>query len=114
MVRLIPPQTAKAWLAHLEPHGLLMMRELSVNQDDDIQYSVRVNQGGIGQWDLLPGSSYPQATIRGTAESAVIHASLTDETLPYGDVFPSAAVLRQGAIDLVWQRDEKRLAFMGR
>ncbi|WP_438885198.1 YhdP family protein, partial [Bacillus cereus group sp. BC244] len=79
---------------------------LSVNQGDDIQYSVRVNQGGIKQWDLLPGIEHLQATIRGTAESAVIHASLTDETLPYGDVFQAPLSLRQGAVDLVWQRDE--------
>ncbi|MBC5831633.1 YhdP family protein [Vibrio metschnikovii] len=107
LVRLIPnSQTAQSWLAHLEPHGLLDDVRLSVNQDDDIQYSVRVNQGGIKQWDLLPGIEHLQATIRGTAESAVIHASLTDETLPYGDVFQAPLSLRQGAVDLVWQRDE--------
>ncbi|WP_438887953.1 YhdP family protein, partial [Bacillus cereus group sp. BC306] len=31
---------------------------------------------------------------------------MTDETLPYGDVFQAPLSLRQGEVDLVWQRDE--------
>lgn len=107
-IKLLPDaQEAQSWMNQLNPHGVLEDVRIAQGKDVGLRYSATLNQGAINQWELLPEVHLLHAEIVGTLDQAVIHASLLDDQLPYGDVFQAPLNIRQGAVDLVWQRDEQ-------
>ncbi|NAW70249.1 TIGR02099 family protein [Vibrio sp. V27_P1S3P104] len=105
---LVPEKNElRTWVAKLNPHGRLEDIRISKHINQPIHYSAKLNQGMIDQWALLPEVHHLQAYISGTPDQAVIHASLIDDTLPYGEVFQAPLSVRQAALDLVWQNNEQ-------
>lgn len=98
---------AYSWIEKLNPHGRLEDLRIGQQANQPLHYSANLYQGAINQWSLLPEVHHLQATIAGTLDKAVIHASLIDDDLPYGEVFQAPLPIRQAAVDLVWQRDEQ-------
>jgi len=106
----IAPKSEQATklISELKPGGLL--EDIRVSQGktpDSLRYSANLSDGQIAQWELLPEVHQLQAQINGTPDYARIHATLVDDTLPYGDVFQAPLNIRHGDVDLIWQRDNK-------
>ena len=98
------PET-QSLLGQLQPRGNLEDIRLSRGDSwDSLRYSARLTDGAIAQWQLLPEVHHLQASIQGSLDKADIQASLRDDTLPYGDVFQAPLVIRQGDVNLVWQK----------
>lgn len=108
LVRLVPEsQATNQLLDQLSPRG--RVENLRVQQGsaaESLRYSATLTDIAIQQWELLPEVHHLQARVSGTPDKAAIHASLIDDVLPYGDVFQAPLNIRQGQVDLVWQRDD--------
>ncbi|WGY48585.1 YhdP family protein [Vibrio sp. ABG19] len=108
LARLVPEsQQTNQLLDELSPSGLV--ENLRVQQGvtpESLRYSATLQDIGIKQWELLPEVHNLQAKVSGTPDKAVIHASLIDDVLPYGEVFQAPLNIRQGQVDMVWQRDD--------
>lgn len=108
LVRLVPEsRQTNQLLDQLSPSG--RVENLRVQQGttpESLRYSANLIDIGIKQWELLPQVHHLQAEVSGTPDKAVIHASLIDDVLPYGEVFQAPLNIRQGEVDLVWQRDD--------
>ncbi|SHO55608.1 YhdP family protein [Vibrio quintilis] len=100
----VSPQVKKM-LHNLQPRGQLNDIRVA-GTSTDIRYSAQLADGAISQWYLLPEAHHLQASISGDNHKAVIRADLTDETLPYGDVFQAPLRINQGHVNLVWQSDD--------
>lgn len=107
MALLPKEKEARTWLTKLNPRGRLDDLRIAKQSDQPLRYSFNLNQGAINQWALLPEVHHLQAHIAGTSDKAVIHASLIDDKLPYGDVFQAPLPIRQASVDLIWQQDEQ-------
>lgn len=105
LAALMPDSQQSTKLIHdLKPGGLLEDIRVSMGQTiDSLRYSAQLTDGRIAQWYLLPEVHQLQAKISGSADIAKIHATLIDDTLPYGDVFQAPLNIRHGDVNLVWQ-----------
>lgn len=99
-----PTQTA-LWLEKLRPSGLVDDLRISMGTSlDTLHYSARLSQGALQQWKLLPEVHHLSATLSGNDTQAQIKLSLLDDVLPYGDVFQAPLNIKQGEVDIVWQK----------
>lgn len=73
---------------------------------DTLRYSAQLENGSMAQWELLPELHHLSAHVAGNTQKAGIQLSLIDDTLPYGDVFQAPLNIKQGQVDLVWQRQD--------
>lgn len=105
LAALMPDSQQSTKLIHdLKPGGLLEDIRVSMGKTiDSLRYSAQLTDGRIAQWYLLPEVHQLQAKISGSADIANIHATLIDDTLPYGDVFQAPLNIRHGDVNLVWQ-----------
>ncbi|SDH36363.1 TIGR02099 family protein [Vibrio xiamenensis] len=71
---------------------------------DSLRYSAQLENGSMAQWQLLPELHHLSAHVAGNMQKAGVQLSLIDDTLPYGDVFQAPLNIKQGQVDLVWQR----------
>ncbi len=102
----IQPADLKKWLGKLAPTGRIEDIRLSQSrQDNSMSYSANLISGGIKQWELLPEVHNMNANISGNGSICRIQARLTDDVLPYGDVFQAPLNIKHGEIDIVWESD---------
>lgn len=106
MAKLLPDSTEMTQLLDkLSPRGRIEDIRIAQGQDaDSLTYSASLVDGAIKQWELLPGVNYANATIAGSKTQATAKLQIIDDELPYGDVFQAPLVIKQGAVDVVWQR----------
>lgn len=96
---------AVKWLDKLRPVGSI--EDIRVNipkQPAKLTYSATLTDGGVQQWDLVPGVNHLSATITGDSDNASIKATLNNQTVPYGDVFQAPLNIEHSQLNLVWQR----------
>ncbi len=99
-------QEVKAWISGLNPDGQIRDLRIAADKDSPIQYSANVDELSTSQWKLLPEVHHLNAHITGNGKRAVIHAQLTDDQLPYGDVFQAPLEIQDGRVTLVWQKED--------
>ncbi|MFV0449135.1 MAG: YhdP family protein [Vibrio sp.] len=109
MVGLMPDsQQTTQMVDNLKPGGLLEDIRVSMGEStDSLRYSAQLSAGRIAQWELLPEVHQLQAKITGSADIANIHATLIDDSLPYGEVFQAPLNIRYGDVNLVWQTNSE-------
>ncbi|NVD07572.1 TIGR02099 family protein [Vibrio sp. JPW-9-11-11] len=73
---------------------------------ENLRYSGQLTQGSMAQWALLPEVHQLSATIVGSLNQAHAQVTLIDDVLPYGEVFQAPLNIKQGQVDIVWQRGE--------
>ena len=80
---------------------------------DSLKYSMQLHDGSMKHWELLPGIKHLSADISGSRYQASSKVTIIDDVLPYGDVFQAPLNIKQGELDIVWQR-RKWLVVVGR
>jgi uncharacterized protein (TIGR02099 family) len=106
----LAPESEKIteWLDKLGPSGRVEDLRVAYNkQDGALRYSAELRDGGMKQWYLLPELHQLQASIAGDKNNLQASLQLVDDVLPYGDVFQAALSIKNGAVDIAWQRDEQ-------
>ncbi|WP_435329074.1 YhdP family protein [Vibrio hannami] len=108
LVHLAPDsEAASEWINKLGPSGLIEdIRVSNSIANGDLLYSASLNRGGMKQWYLLPEVHELSATISGNKDKLQANLNLIDDILPFGDVFQAPMAIKQGAVDIVWERDE--------
>ncbi len=108
LVKLLPDSQATTdILEQLKLGGLLEDVRVSMASGlETLRYSATLENGQMAQWSLLPEFHHLSASIAGNADKADIHLSLIDDILPYGDVFQAPLNIKQGQVDIVWQRQK--------
>jgi len=95
------------WLLSLNPSGRLSDVRLSFVSSEHFTYSAKLRRGGLHHWSLLPEVHHLSANIYGREDQSVIQANLTDDILPYGDVFQAPLNIKRGYSNLVWQKNDQ-------
>lgn len=106
LVKLAPDSDQTSLLIdQLQPGGLVEDLRIAMGKDrDSLQYSARLSDGSLAQWQLLPELHHLSATLTGNARQAHARLSLIDDVLPYGEVFQAPLNIKQGAVNIVWQK----------
>ncbi|WP_375754169.1 YhdP family protein [Vibrio sp. HN007] len=109
LVHLMPDsETVTEWIDKLGPSGLVEDIRVSNGADNgELLYSATLSRGGMKQWYLLPEIHDLSAVISGNKNKLQANLNLIDDILPFGDVFQAPMVIKQGAVDIVWERDEQ-------
>ncbi|MFB9215605.1 YhdP family protein [Vibrio sinaloensis] len=107
LVKLAPESMQTSQLLEtLSIGGLVEDVRISMGDDtDSLRYSAELSEGSMAQWELLPGLHHLSAQVSGDLHQARAKVSLIDDVLPYGDVFQAPLNIKQGEVDIVWQRD---------
>lgn len=108
LVKLAPDSAQTSQLLEtLAIGGLVEDVRISMGNDaDSLRYSATLSDGSISQWKLLPGLHHLSAEVSGDLHQARAKVSLIDDVLPYGNVFQAPLNIKQGEVDIVWQRDQ--------
>ncbi|MEF1283650.1 YhdP family protein [Vibrio sp. M250220] len=108
LVKLAPDsKTTTELLQKLSLGGLIEDVRVSMGESiDSLKYSAQLSQGTMSQWELLPGIHHLSASISGTPTQAKASVNLIDDVLPYGEVFQAPLNIKQGQVDIVWQKDD--------
>lgn len=94
-----------AWLTHLKPAGILEDIRIEQGQSlDSLRYSAHLRDGALAQWERFPEIHRLTATLSGSATQARAKVSLVDDVLPYGEMFQAPLNIKQGELDIVWQK----------
>ncbi|GLT17126.1 DUF3971 domain-containing protein [Vibrio zhanjiangensis] len=110
LAKLFPDsKQASQMLETLNLTGRLEDIRLSMNGTDldSLRYSLQLSDGGIKQWELLPGVHHLSANLSGNRYQAQSRVSIIDDVLPYGQVFQAPLNIKQGELDIVWQSDSR-------
>lgn len=108
LVKLAPDSKATTDLLQKLALGGLI-EDIRVSMGDSIEslkYSAELSQGTMSQWELLPGVHHLSASISGNLNKAKASVNLLDDVLPYGDVFQAPLNIKQGQVDIVWQKED--------
>ncbi|MGX9419425.1 YhdP family protein [Vibrio sp. WJH972] len=105
-IDIIPQaEMLKRWMAGLSPSGTVNQFRIAHTNNESFRYSAQLDNISTDQWALLPEVHKLKARVSGDESHAIIHATLNDDELPYGDVFQAPLVIENGAITFVWQKD---------
>ncbi|MCP5303601.1 MAG: TIGR02099 family protein [Pseudomonadales bacterium] len=109
LIKLAPESEATSDLiSQLQPKGLVEDIRLSMTGGlDTLRYSAELDELGLTQWKLLPGFHHVQGTVSGDVNQAQAKVMVIDDVLPYGDVFQAPLNIKQGEVDIVWQKDDQ-------
>ncbi len=96
-------------LSKLQPNGRVEDIRVSMTamDVDGLKYSAKVSDLAIEQWELLPGVSQVEARLHGNPTQAKLSIDVIDDVFPYGDVFQAPLNIKQGHVDIVWERDDQ-------
>lgn len=105
LAELAPDDTATQWLERLNFGGRIEdIRASQLAGTDSFKYSATFSQLSMAQWKLLPEFHNLSGTVSGSLEQATARLNMIDDRLPYGDVFQAPLVIKQGQVDIVWQK----------
>lgn len=103
-VTFLPPDsTAAEMLAALQPSGLISDIRIAAKGAESPRFSFNAQQLAMTQWGLLPGIHKLNAQVAGSLAEGRAVLSLTNDTLPYGDVFQAPLPISQGDVTAYWQ-----------
>ncbi|MGF1725780.1 YhdP family protein [Photobacterium nomapromontoriensis] len=104
LVSFLPPDsTAAKMLTQMQPRGLVNDIRIAATGADAPRFSFNALQLAVNQWELLPGIHKLNAQVAGSLAEGRAVLSLTDDSLPYGDVFQAPLPIRQGDVTAYWQ-----------
>ncbi|MGP8308324.1 YhdP family protein [Vibrio sp. YIC-376] len=108
LIKLAPEsESTSELISQLQPKGLVEDIRLSMTGGlDTLRYSAELDELGLTQWKLLPGFQHVQGTVSGDVNQAKAKVTVIDDVFPYGDVFQAPLNIKQGEVDIVWQKDE--------
>ncbi|WP_413112672.1 YhdP family protein [Thaumasiovibrio sp. DFM-14] len=98
--------SAQPYLDALRPGGIVNDVRIGWDQTQGLSYSARVENLALQQWALLPGINKLNIDVRGSNGAGSAYLSLTDDILPYGEVFQAPLVIDDSQIALHWQVNE--------
>ncbi|MDF2155641.1 YhdP family protein [Vibrio sp. CAU 1672] len=109
LVKLMPDSASLSQqLQQLAPKGEVEDIRISMQDGwESLRYSAELERLGLTQWDLLPGFHQVHGRLSGDLYQAQASINVIDDVFPYGDVFQAPLNIKQGEVEINWQRDEQ-------
>ncbi|PSW22665.1 TIGR02099 family protein [Photobacterium swingsii] len=106
LMAFLPDDEGMNVLRKLSPSGFVSDVRLAQVGDGSPRFSLKLEQFGIKQWELIPEIHKLNASISGDLHSGRAILSIQNDTLPYGDVFQAPLPIESGDVTAYWQVNE--------
>ncbi|WP_261857730.1 YhdP family protein [Photobacterium sanguinicancri] len=103
LMDFLPDNEGMDVLRKLSPSGFVSDIRVAQVGEQSPRFSLKLEQFGIKQWELIPGIHKLDANVSGDLHSGRAILSVQNDVLPFGDVFQAPLAVDSGDVTAYWQ-----------